>query len=47
MIGMLGGMAGLGVEVIVPPADQRAFVHRVIYEEVCLGALEERPPQPR
>jgi len=26
-----------GVEVLTPGADERAFVHRVIYDELCLG----------
>jgi aspartate racemase len=31
-----------GIEVIVPPAEDREIVHRVIYEELCLGRkLEE------
>jgi len=28
-----------GVEVIVPPAKDREAVHRVIYEELCLGKI--------
>ena len=31
-----------GIEVIVPPAEDREIVHRVIYDELCLGrTLEE------
>jgi aspartate racemase len=30
-----------GLEVIVPPAPERDVVHRVIYEELCLGRIEE------
>lgn len=30
-----------GLAVIVPDADERALVHRVIYEELCLGKLVE------
>jgi len=26
-----------GLRVLTPPADQRALVHRVIYDELCLG----------
>lgn len=29
-----------GVEVLVPDADERERVHRVIYEELCLGRTE-------
>jgi aspartate racemase len=28
-----------GVEVLVPPEQDRALVHRVIYEELCLGTV--------
>jgi aspartate racemase len=28
-----------GLEVITPPPDERAIVHRVIYEELCAGAI--------
>lgn len=28
-----------GLEVLVPAADDRALVHRVIYEELCLGVI--------
>ena len=28
-----------GLEVLVPPADDRAIVHRVIYEELVLGVI--------
>jgi aspartate racemase len=28
-----------GLEVLVPPADERELVHRVIYDELCLGKL--------
>jgi aspartate racemase len=27
--------------VLVPPADDRADVHRVIYDELCLGVVRE------
>jgi aspartate racemase len=32
-------LAGHGLSVWVPPADDRALVHRVIYEELCLGVV--------
>jgi aspartate racemase len=30
-----------GLAVLTPPADQRAFVHAVIYEELCLGRASD------
>jgi len=30
-----------GLEVVVPDAADRALVHRVIYEELCLGQVLE------
>jgi aspartate racemase len=30
-----------GIEVVVPAADARGLVHRVIYEELCLGSVRE------
>ena len=30
-----------GIEVLVPDAEQRQQVHRVIYEELCLGQVRE------
>ena len=30
-----------GIEVVVPPAEDRATVHRVIYEELCLGEVKD------
>jgi len=30
-----------GLEVRVPPAEDRALVHRVIYEELCRGRIDE------
>src|SRR4051812_7840888 len=30
-----------GLEVLVPPADDRCVVHRVIYEELCVGVVED------
>ncbi|MDR3495532.1 MAG: aspartate/glutamate racemase family protein [Ancalomicrobiaceae bacterium] len=31
-----------GLEVMVPEADERAMVHRVIYDELCLGMVVDR-----
>ena len=30
-----------GLDVLVPPPDERELVHRVIYEELCLGVIRE------
>ena len=34
-------LASHGLTVLVPPAEDRAEVHRVIYEELCLGEVRE------
>jgi aspartate racemase len=34
-------LAGHGLEVLVPGPEDRALVHRVIYEELCLGVVRE------
>ena len=34
-------LAHHGLTVLVPPADDRALVHRVIYSELCLGEVRE------
>ncbi|MGW5240017.1 aspartate/glutamate racemase family protein [Monashia sp. NPDC004114] len=34
-------LAAHGLTVIVPPAGDRAVVHRVIYDELCLGVVTE------
>ena len=34
-------LARHGLTVLVPPADDRAEVHRIIYDELCLGTLLE------
>jgi len=34
-----------GIRVLVPEADERAEVHRVIYEELCLGRVREESRQ--
>ncbi|WP_055589639.1 aspartate/glutamate racemase family protein [Peterkaempfera griseoplana] len=36
-----GRLAGHGLEVLVPEAEGRSTVHRVIYEELCLGVVRE------
>jgi aspartate racemase len=33
-------LAGHGLTVLVPDADDRAEVHRIIYEELCLGIVK-------
>jgi aspartate racemase len=40
-----GRLAGHGLEVLVPPEDDRAEVHRVIYEELVLGVVREESRQ--
>jgi len=34
-------MAGHGIEVVTPPADERAAVHDIIYGELTLGTVRE------
>lgn len=34
-------LAGHGLTVLVPEAEGRAEVHRIIYEELCLGVVED------
>ena len=34
-------LAGHGLTVITPPAADRAIVHRVIYDELCLGIVRD------
>ena len=34
-------LAGHGLRVLVPDAEDRAEVHRIIYEELCLGVVRE------
>jgi aspartate racemase len=38
-------LAGHGLEVLVPGPDDRALVHRVIYDELCLGVVREESRQ--
>ncbi|MFD9307523.1 aspartate/glutamate racemase family protein [Streptomyces sp. NPDC060048] len=37
-----GRLAAGGLDVRVPDADGRALVHRVIYEELCLGVVRDQ-----
>jgi aspartate racemase len=34
-------LASHGVIAVVPPAEDRAIVHRIIYDELCLGVIRE------
>ena len=34
-------LARFGIELLTPGAPERSVVHRVIYEELCLGRIEE------
>jgi len=34
-----------GLQVLIPPPDDRAEVHRVIYDELCLGVVREESRQ--
>ncbi|MBC9713355.1 aspartate/glutamate racemase family protein [Streptomyces sp. TRM66268-LWL] len=36
-----GRLAAHGLDVLVPGPEERALVHRVIYEELCLGVVRE------
>lgn len=38
-------LASHGLDVVVPPASDRAVVHRVIYDELCVGAVLESSRQ--
>ena len=38
-------LAGHGLTVIVPDAEDRGLVHRVIYDELCLGIVTEESRQ--
>jgi aspartate racemase len=40
-----GRLAGHGLDVLVPDADDRAEVHRVIYEELVVGVVREESRQ--
>jgi aspartate racemase len=34
-------LAAHGLTVLVPPPEDRADVHRIIYEELCLGTIND------
>ncbi len=34
-------LAGHGLTVLVPPADDQATVHRIIFDELCLGVVSD------
>jgi len=34
-----------GLQVLIPPADDRAELHRIIYNELCLGVIREESRQ--
>jgi aspartate racemase len=34
-------LAGHGLTVLIPPAEDRAEVHRIIYDELCLGIVRD------
>jgi aspartate racemase len=34
-------LAGRGLEVVIPDAVERAAVHRIIYDELCVGILRD------
>jgi len=38
-------LARHGLRVLVPPSDDRAEVHRIIYDELCLGVVREKSRQ--
>ena len=38
-------LAAAGLTVLVPPAGEREVVHRVIFDELCLGVLREESRQ--
>jgi aspartate racemase len=38
-------LGGHGVEVLVPPADDRTLVHSVIYDELCQGVIRDASQQ--
>lgn len=40
-----GRLAEHGLEVLVPVADERAEVHRIIYDELCVGVVREESRQ--
>ena len=40
-------LASHGLTVLVPEAEDRALVHRVIYDELCVGVVRPTPPAGR
>jgi aspartate racemase len=38
-------LAGHGLDVLVPDADDRAAVHRIIYDELCRGVIRDESRQ--
>jgi aspartate racemase len=34
-----------GLQVLIPPPDDRTEVHRIIYDELCLGVVREESRQ--
>src|SRR6476660_6496951 len=34
-------LASFGLDVVVPDADDRALVHRIIYDELCVGVVSD------
>jgi aspartate racemase len=40
-----GRLEELGIDVVVPSADDRNIVHRVIYDELCLGHVRDESRQ--
>ncbi len=38
-------LAAGGLTVLIPPPDDRADVHRIIYDELCVGVVNERSRQ--
>jgi len=38
-------LASGGLTVLIPPSDDRAEVHRIIYEELCVGVVREESRQ--
>ena len=38
-------LAGHGLTVLIPDADDRAAVHRIIYDELCRGVIREESRQ--
>ena len=36
-----GRLEANGLEVLVPDADERTEIHRIIYDELCLGVIRD------